>query len=517
MQKLEIVYKNIDELLPYINNARTHDEMQINQIASSIKEFGFNSPIAIDNDNMILCGHGRLLGAKKLGLKEVPTVCLSHLTPQEKKAYILADNKIALNSGWDFDLLKLEFEDLKSVDFDLSLTGFSDNEINDLFNDIDKKDAKDDDFDVDSQTSDVNIKTALGDIWICGNHKVMCGDSTSENDVKTLMQDEKADLVFTDPPYGMKKEAEGVLNDNLNYDDLLEFNKRWIPLSFKFLKDNGSWYCWGIDEPLMDIYSNILKPMIKAQKLTFRNLITWDKGTGQGQLSKDFRCYAPADEKCLFIMCGVQGFNNNADNYFEKWEVVRAYFESEIKALNLSDKKIAEGLGFKDGRSVNHWYNKSQFEFINKANFDKLRAFGRKIKADFLKREYDELKREYDELKREYYKTRAYFDNVHDNMNSVWHFERTSVEERKDTGNHATPKPLALCARAIKTSSRDNEKVLDLFGGSGSTLIACEQLGRKARLMELDAKYVDVIVKRWQKLTGLEAYRLSDNVKFNDL
>ena len=134
MQKLEIVYKNIDELLPYINNARTHDEMQINQIASSIKEFGFNSPIAIDNDNVILCGHGRLLGAKKLGLKEVPTVCLSHLTPQEKKAYILADNKIALNSGWDFDLLKLEFEDLKSVDFDLSLTGFSDNDL-DFLND----------------------------------------------------------------------------------------------------------------------------------------------------------------------------------------------------------------------------------------------------------------------------------------------------------------------------------------------------------------------------------------------
>lgn len=138
MQKLEIIYKNIDELLPYINNARTHDEMQINQIASSIKEFGFNSPIAIDNDNVILCGHGRLLGAKKLGLKEVPTVCLSHLTPQEKKAYILADNKIALNSGWDFDLLKLEFEDLKSVDFDLELTGFNTEEIENILNSEDE-------------------------------------------------------------------------------------------------------------------------------------------------------------------------------------------------------------------------------------------------------------------------------------------------------------------------------------------------------------------------------------------
>lgn len=152
MQKLEIVYKNIDDLLPYINNARTHDEMQINQIASSIKEFGFNSPIAIDNDNVILCGHGRLLGAKKLGLKEVPTVCLSHLTPQEKKAYILADNKIALNSGWDFDLLKLEFEDLKSIDFDLELTGFNTEEIENILNseDEDSEDEESsDDLDLD--------------------------------------------------------------------------------------------------------------------------------------------------------------------------------------------------------------------------------------------------------------------------------------------------------------------------------------------------------------------------------
>lgn len=153
MQKLEIVYKNIDDLLPYINNARTHDEMQINQIASSIKEFGFNSPIAIDNDNMILCGHGRLLGAKKLGLKEVPTVCLSHLTPQEKKAYILADNKIALNSGWDFDLLKLEFENLKSVDFDLELTGFNSEEIENILNSEDEgtseNEESSDDLDLD--------------------------------------------------------------------------------------------------------------------------------------------------------------------------------------------------------------------------------------------------------------------------------------------------------------------------------------------------------------------------------
>ena len=493
--KLKIEYRKVSELLPYARNARTHSDEQVSQLAASIKEFGFNNPVAVDGEGMILCGHGRVMAAKKLGLTEVPTVCLSHLSATQVKAYILADNKLALNAGWDNDMLKVELEDLKDLDFDLNLTGFSDEELKAILVE-DPTEAHEDNFDG-GEPPEV-AKSQLGDIWTLGEHRLMCGDSTSENDVKCLMQGDIADLVFTDPPYGMKKEAEGVLNDNLNYDDLLEFNKRWIPLSFKFLKDNGSWYCWGIDEPLMDIYSNILKPMIKAQKLTFRNLITWDKGHGQGQMSEEFRCYAPADEKCLFAMCGVQGFNNNADNYFEKWEVVRAYFECEIKALNLSDQKIAEGLGFKDGRSVNHWYNKSQFEFINKANFDKLRAFGRKIKADFLKREYDELKREY-------YKTRAYFDNVHDNMNSVWHFERTSVEERKDTGNHATPKPIALCCRAVKTSSRENEIVLDLFGGSGSTLIACEQLGRKAHLMELDEHYCDVICQRYINLKKSDA------------
>ena len=135
------------------------------------------------------------------------------------------------------------------------------------------------------------------------SHRLMCGDSTSADDVGKLMAGEKADMVFTDPPYGMKKEKDGVINDNLNYDDLLQFNRQWIHLTFENLKDNGSWYCWGTDEPLMDIYSQIIKPLIKQQKATFRNLLTWDKGGGQGQNSDATRMYAVADEKCLFVMC----------------------------------------------------------------------------------------------------------------------------------------------------------------------------------------------------------------------
>ena len=321
------------------------------------------------------------------------------------------------------------------------------------------------------------------------------------------MAGEKADLVFTDPPYGMKKEAEGVLNDNLNFDDLLDFNRQWIPLTFGALKENGSWYCWGIDEPLMDIYSNILKPMIKERQIVFRNLITWDKGNGQGQTSEEFRMYPIAEEKCLFVMCGwdsAQGFAVNKEDYSENMDKVRVYLEEEIAKLGQDDKTIANALGYKSGRTVNHWRSKSQFSLPTRENYEALRAYARSVLGnasaldedydvlkkdyDVLKKDYDVLKKDYDERKKEFYSGRA--------------------EERKDTGGHATPKPIALCARAIKSSSREGEVVLDVFGGSGSTMIACEQLGRRCRMVELDPHYCDVIIARWEKETGREAVRI---------
>jgi DNA modification methylase len=334
----------------------------------------------------------------------------------------------------------------------------------------------------------------------------MCGDSTDKATVEKLMNGVKADMVFTDPPYGMKKESEGVLNDNLNYDDLLEFNKQWIPLTFDNLKDNGSWYCWGIDEPLMDIYSNILKPMRKDNKITFRNLITWDKGNGQGQLASDFRMYPIADEKCLFVMCGVQGFNNNADNYFEGWTPIVEYLEKQrqIMGWTIKDTKRIAGHSEKSGC---HWFDKSQWMMPTEETYRKWQSAA---KGDAFKKEYDELKKEYDELKKEYYATRAWFDNTHDNMNNVWHFSKTSGEEKESAGGHATPKPIALCSRAIKSSSREEEMVLDVFGGSGSTLIACEQLNRTCYMMELDPKYCDVIIDRWETLTGQKAVLLNE-------
>jgi DNA modification methylase len=306
----------------------------------------------------------------------------------------------------------------------------------------------------------------------------------------------------------MKKENDGVLNDNLNYEDLLDFNKKWIPLSFDCLKSNGSWYCWGIDEPLMDIYANILKPMIKDNAITFRNLITWDKGNGQGQLSEDFRMYPVADEKCLFVMSGVQGFNNNADNYFAGWEPIRKYLYDERIKCGWDVPMMKTIAGHSD-KSRDHWTSKSQWDLPTEQTYKLFQQWANDNNVDAFKREYDDIKREYDDIKKAWYDTRAYFDNTHENMNNVWHFDRTSVEERKLTGGHATPKPIALCARAIKSSSRENETVFDLFGGSGSTLIACEQLGRKCYMLEMSPEYVDVIIKRWEAFTGKKAVKIA--------
>jgi DNA modification methylase len=256
------------------------------------------------------------------------------------------------------------------------------------------------------------------------------------------------------------------------------------------LKENGSWYCWGIDEPLMDIYSEILKPYIKEQKATFRNLITWDKGNGQGQNSENTRSYAIADEKCLFVMCGVQGFNNNADNYFEGWEPIRDYLlEQRLKAG--WDVPTMKRIAGHSDLSRDHWTCKSQWNMPTKQVYQTFQYYCQQNNIDAFKKEYEELKKEY-------YSTRAYFNNVHDNFNNVWKFER---HLRNGTeGGHATPKPIPLCERVIKSSCPDGGLVIDFFLGSGSTMVAAHQLKRKCYGMELDPKYTDVVIKRMLKL-----------------
>ena len=505
----DIVWLKIDEVYPYECNNKIHRQPEITKIANSIKEFGWTYPILIDENNIVLAGHKRLQAAKQIGLTEVPTIRKDDLSDAQKRAYRIIDNKSSEESEYDPTNLTLELDEIKALDFDISKFITLNFDL-DKIGETQDLDAQEDDYDAEPPAEP---KTKYGDIYQLGSHRLMCGNSTKEEDVEKLMNGEIADLLFTDPPYGMKKENEGVLNDNLNYEDLLEFNKKWIPLTFKFTKENGSWYCWGIDEPLMDIYSEILKPMIKRKEIAFRNLITWNKGDGQGQLAEGVRMYPIADEKCLFVMCGgdsVQGFCVNADDYSENMDKVRVYLEKEIKKLNQSDKIISNALGYKDGRTVNHWWSKSQFAIPTKENYEALREYGRKILGS------DFLKKDYDELKKDFYAGRSYFNNTHDNMNNVWEFKRTSQKEREDTGGHATPKPIELCARAIKSSSREEEIVLDVFGGSGSTLIACEQLDRTCYMMELDERYVQVIIDRYIKFTGKDVYRInSDGTRTN--
>ena len=485
---MNIVEKNVNEIIPYINNPRVNDNA-VDKVAASIKAFGFKVPCVISSDNVIVTGHTRIKAAKKLGMETVPCIIADDLTDAQIKAFRLADNKVAEFSEWDFEKLEIEFEGL--ADFDLEDFGFQ--------VDFDEKD-EDTEIIEDEVPKEVETRCKLGDVWQLGGHRLICGDSTDIAVIDRLMDGVKADCVFTDPPYGMKKESEGVLNDNLNFDDLLDFNRQWIPLTFGALKDNGSWYCWGIDEPLMDIYSNILKPMQKENKITFRNLITWDKGSGQGQLSEDFRMYPIADEKCLFVMMGTQGFAETSDN-MEWCKPIVEKIAVKAKAHGLTPKKMKEIIGHSTN-SPDHFLNYALFRFPQKEYYE----------AWFNDGEYDELKREYDKLKRDFYDGRAYFDNTHDNMNNVWHFDRAGKDEREHTGGHATPKPIALCSRAIKSSSREGEIVLDVFGGSGSTLIACEQLNRKCYMCELDEHYCDVIIQRWENLTGKQAMRLSDGL-----
>jgi len=479
----------VSDLKPLEKNPfKSKGDAQIKRIAKSIQEFERMMEIrriVIDEDNNILGGNKRYFALKKLGYKEIPDAWIEKvegLTEEQKKEFIVKDNA-HWGSEWDYKLL----EEWK---VDLNAWGVGDIQFGD------GKEVKEDNYEI---PDEIQTDIVLGDLFEIGEHRLLCGDSTDSDSVAKLMNGEKADMAHNDPPYGMKKENDGVANDNLNFDDLLDFNRQWIPLSFAMLKDNGSWYCWGIDEPLMDIYAFILKPMIKENKITFRNLITWFKnpsGCGDGQNNPLARSYGVITEKCLFVMCGVQGFNNNSDNYFEKWEPIRTYLEGEAKKVGLNNKKLKEicGVGM-----YGHWFTKSQWCLIPEEHYLKLQNYYKKEYGAF-KKEYDELKKEYDELKKEYYKTRAYFDNTHEKMTEVWQFDRTTGEERESAGGHATPKPIQLCERAIKSSCPDNGLVLDVFLGSGSTMVAAHQLNRKCYGMEIEPKYCQIIIDRMRNL-----------------
>lgn len=499
MEGMEIVYLRPDELTPYEKNAKKHPKEQVDHIANSIREFGFRQPIVVDADNVVVIGHGRLLAAKKLGLETVPCVRADDLTEEQIKALRLADNKTN-ESEWDLGPLEAELVEL-SLDFDMSDFGFDD-----IPGGVSEQTtAADDDFDPDAK---VEPRAKLGDIYQLGRHRLMCGDSTDQETVRTLIGGTVVDMVFTDPPYGMKKEKEGVLNDNLNYDDLFEFNKKWIAVSFAFLKDTGCWYCWGIDEPLMDVYSGILKPMQKANQIVIRNYITWAKHSAFG-IGSDLQLSYPREtEKCWFVMKGMDWNNNNTEFFNTKFEAILNYMQTEAEKAGIKPNDIKEVCGV---QMYSHWFTKSQFAIISDKHYKELQNHY----PGCFEKPYEKLRDMLGDSNnptaclKPYFDAKAIDDYGDIGLTDVWRIPTASSKEREETGGHATPKPLKLCARAIHASSRENENVLDLFGGSGSTLIACEQTGRNCYMMELDPHYVDVIIQRWENLTGEKAVLLN--------
>lgn len=377
----------ITKLVPYVNNARTHSPEQINKLRSSLREFGFINPVIIDRDFGVIAGHGRILAAKEEGIAEVPCVFADHLTEAQKKAYILADNRMAMDAGWDEELLRVEIEALQAEAFDLSLTGFDEKELSDLF----KRDGdvQEDDFDVDAELEKPTFSKS-GDVWTLGRHRLVCGDSTKAETFDTLMQGRKANLVVTDPPYNVNYEgtAGKIKNDNLADEKFYQF--------------------------LFDAFSNIEKVM--------------------------------ADDASIYVFhADTEGLN------FRKAFADAGFY--------LSGCCIWKKPSLVLGRSPYQWQHEPCLYGWKKSG------------------------------KHQWYADRK--------QTTIWEFEKT----KKNT-DHPTMKPIPLLAYPIQNSSMSNTLVLDPFGGSGSTLIACEQTDRDCYTIELDEKYCDVIVKRYIEQVG---------------
>jgi len=394
----KIEWLSVETLIPYAKNARTHSDEQVAQIAGSIKEFGFNNPVLVDKDNSVIAGHGRLMAARKLGMDKVPVVQLGHMTEAQRKAYVLADNRIALNSGWDTSMLSLELQDLKD-DIDLSLLGFDPDELDALLNPIVETDGLTDEDAVPELPEEP--KTKLGDIYILGNHRLMCGDSTSIDDAEKLMDGLLADLVFTDPPYNVDYSGRGannlgtIKNDNMSAEDFEQFCR-----------------------DVFTTYSLIMKPLA-----------------------------------CIYV-CHPDSASA------PKIAFEKTFAEQFKKSSTIIWMKQSAGMGWQDYRA--------QHEPI---------LYGWKEGKG------------------------SHFNAGDRTKTTIWKIGR----DAQSSYVHPTQKPVCLPEEAIMNSSKGSDCVVDLFGGSGSTLMACEKTGRVNRTMELDPKYCDVIVKRWEDFTGKKA------------
>ena len=381
----------LERLIPHARNARTHSEEQVAQIAGSIAEFGFVNPVLVGDDGVLVAGHGRVLAARKLGLNEAPVIVLSHLTPTQRRALMIADNQIATNAGWNEEMLSAELAALKDEAFDLELLGFDDADLDRLL-----ATTLDESQDVDDAPEPPTDPISRpGDIWICGEHRVLCGDAKVLSDVEKLLDGELADMCFTDPPY------------NVNYansaKDKLRGKNR--PILNDALGD-------GFGAFLYDACVNILTVTKGAVYICMSS-------SELDVLQKAFR--EAGGKWSTFVIWAKNTFTLGRSDYQRQYEPIL--------------------YGWKDG--ADHYW------------------CGARDQGD------------------------------------VWFFDKPAKNDL-----HPTMKPVALVERAIRNSSKTRNIVFDPFGGSGTTLIAADRAGRRARLIELDPKYVDVIVQRWQDATG---------------
>ncbi|WP_419835416.1 site-specific DNA-methyltransferase [Endozoicomonas atrinae] len=399
-----IEHRSVASLIPYANNARTHSDEQVTQIARSIEEFGFVNPVLVGSDDVIVAGHGRLMAARQLGMETVPVIVLGHLTETQRRALVIADNQITANSGWDEDLLKQELAELDALDFDLDLMGFSDEELEGLLL-LDEPEGQTDDDEI--PEPEEHPVSQAGDLWVLGDHRVLCGSATEQTDVETLMAGQLADMVFTDPPYnvdyanpeknGKAKKDRRIKNDNLG----------------------------------TEFYTFLLAAMSNLLGVCKGAIYICMSSSELDTLQKSFR--EAGGKWSTFIIWAKNTFTLGRSDYQRQYEPIL--------------------YGWKEG-SEHFWC-------------------GARDQGD------------------------------------VWYFNKPA---RNDL--HPTMKPVELVERAIRNSSKTRDIILDLFGGSGSTLIACEKSHRSARLMELDPKYVDVIVRRWEEFSGKEAYLESNQLTF---
>lgn len=397
----------VDLLIPYARNSRTHSDEQVAQIAASIREFGFTNPVLIDGQDGIIAGHGRVLGARKLGMSDVPCIRLAHLSEAQKRAYVIADNKLALNAGWDEQMLALEFNELGDLGFDLELTGFGLGDIDELLAELDATPEGETDAD---ETPPVQAEaiTKQGDVWMLGKHRIMCGDSTDAGSVALLMGGALADLCFTDPPYGVDYDGghaeKGVRREKLANDGDAGIYGRVLPVVYGSTKETAALYLWFSDSKSAAVIA-----AVTAAGYDVRNTIIWNKNLAQfGAIGAQ---YKSKHEPCLYC--------------------------------------------FKSG-SAPKWVGPT-------------------------------------------------------NEVSVWDVKREVKNEF-----HPTQKPVELANRAISNSSAAGDVVLDVFSGSGATIIAAEQTGRRCYAMELSPNYVDVAVRRWQNFTGKQAVHADTGKTFDE-